>query len=238
MKKHTALTLLYITIFSIAMGYLESAVVVYIRTIYYPGGFAFPLKEISEQIAITEIIREAATMIMLIAIAFLASKKAVERFAYFVFSFAIWDIFYYVFLKFLLNWPESFLTWDILFMLPVTFVGPVIAPVINSLMMIFLALAIIFFSDKQQKATVAKAEWILLIAGSLVVIYAYTEEFTRYMLHRFSFGELLTISANTDVLKYTCTFIPQFFKWYVFSAGILMHFVAILRYILRQRKTS
>jgi hypothetical protein len=238
MKKSTALTLVYVTFFSIAMGYLESSVVVYIRAIYYPEGFAFPLKEISEQIAVTEIFREAATMIMLIGVAFLASKKAIERFAYFIFSFAIWDIFYYVFLKLLLNWPESFLTWDILFMLPVTWVGPVIAPVINSVMMIFLALAIIFFSGKKQKATIAKIEWGLLILGSLIVIYTYTEEFTRYMLHRFNFSELLTISGNSDVLKYACTYIPKIFRWDIFSAGVLMHLAAIVLYSFRVFKQN
>lgn len=219
MKRNAVNTLVFVTIFSIAMGYLESAVVVYIRALYYPEGFAFPLKEISEQIAVTEIIREATTMIMLLSISILASSKATERFAYFILSFAIWDIFYYVFLKFLLGWPESFLTWDILFMLPVSWVGPVTAPIINSLMMIGLALAIIFFSSKKQKAAIAKGEWILLITGSLVVIYAYTEEFTRFMLEKFSLSDLLSGMAAKEVLKYACSYIPRIFRWDIFFAG-------------------
>ena len=132
--------LTWVIIFSIAMAFLESAVVVYIREIYYPEGFNFPLKLIDNHIAITELLRELATVIMLIAIAVLAGKNSYERFAYFILSFAIWDIFYYVFLKMILNWPLSFLEWDVLFLLPYTWVGPVIAPIINSILMIILAL--------------------------------------------------------------------------------------------------
>ena len=31
-------------LYAVAMGYLEAAVVVYLRAIYYPEGFSFPLK--------------------------------------------------------------------------------------------------------------------------------------------------------------------------------------------------
>ncbi len=142
-------TLTWVVVFSIAMGYLEAAVVVYLRELYYPEGFDFPLKEMDMGIIVTELFREAATMIMLLSIGFLAAKRKIERLAYFVLPFAIWDIFYYVFLKVALGWPESLLTWDILFMLPVTWVGPVICPVINSLTMILLCMQ---FSIIQAKA--------------------------------------------------------------------------------------
>ncbi|MBL7138880.1 MAG: hypothetical protein ISS17_08905, partial [Bacteroidales bacterium] len=130
---------LLITLFAIAMGFLESAVVVYLRAIYYPEGFAFPLKIIEGPVATTEILREAATLIMLITVAILAARRWIIRFAWFIYIFAIWDIFYYIFLWLLLGWPESLLTWDILFLIPTTWVGPVLAPVINSLTMIALA---------------------------------------------------------------------------------------------------
>ena len=74
-------TILYLTIFSIAMGYLESSVVVYLRKIYYPDGFKFPLIPVSPDIAITEFLREAATIIMLIGAGIMAGKNAVQRFA-------------------------------------------------------------------------------------------------------------------------------------------------------------
>ncbi|HPB25925.1 MAG TPA: hypothetical protein PLE11_09195, partial [Bacteroidales bacterium] len=105
MKSNTV-KIFWILLFSIAMGYLESAVVIYIRELYYPEGFAFPMKLISEKIMITEFFREAATMLMLLGTAIIAGRNAIERFAYFIMCFGIWDIFYYVFLYLILGWPQ------------------------------------------------------------------------------------------------------------------------------------
>ena len=111
-------TCIIVTILSIAMGFLECAVVIYMREILYPGGFEFPLAAIEGDLALTEILREAATMVMLLAIGLMAGRNRSERFAWFLYSFAVWDIFYYVFLKILIGWPSSLLTWDILFLIP------------------------------------------------------------------------------------------------------------------------
>ena len=85
---------LWIFVFAAAMGFLESAVVVYIREIYYPEGFAFPLKEMSQTLAVTELFRELATMVMLVGMAALASKRFTVAVAWFIYAFAVWDIFY------------------------------------------------------------------------------------------------------------------------------------------------
>ena len=83
--KKTFYLLLWIAIFAISMGFLESAVVVYLRAIYYPEGFAFPLRTLDPGIAITEVLRESATMIMLITIAVITFKQGISRFAALVF---------------------------------------------------------------------------------------------------------------------------------------------------------
>src|SRR5690348_14185303 len=111
--------LIWLSLFAIAMGFMESAVVIYLRKILYPGGFQFPLMPISNDLAMVEIFREAATMIMLVGIGILAGRSVKEKFAIFIFCFAVWDIFYYVFLKIFLDWPQSLMTWDILFLIPV-----------------------------------------------------------------------------------------------------------------------
>ena len=64
----------WLIIFSIAMAYLESAVVVYLREIYYPDGFSFPLTPINAYIFITEFWREIATIIMLAGIGVLTDE--------------------------------------------------------------------------------------------------------------------------------------------------------------------
>ena len=137
--------LIWVSIFAVAMGFFEAAVVIYLRKLMYPAGFSFPLAPIEHGLAVTEILREAATLIMLLSAGILAGRYATERFAWFIYAFAIWDIFYYIFLKLLIGWPESFMTWDILFLIPATWVGPVITPVIVSLSMIVLAAVVLFF---------------------------------------------------------------------------------------------
>jgi len=164
--------LLWITILTAAMGMVESAVVVYLRELYYPEGFRFPVKLTSTTVAITEVIRELATMIMLLAIGNLAGKSKHERFAWFIYSFAIWDLSYYLFLYLIIGWPLSLSEWDILFLIPVIWVGPVWAPLLLSALMILLALCILYFSNQGKNAVLKMREWILLITGALIVIIA------------------------------------------------------------------
>ena len=118
MKSFLVKKIIWIVLLSIAMAYLESAVVIYLREIYYPEGFAFPLTPIKTTIAITEFWREVATLVMLLGIGILTGKASAQRLAFFLLSFAIWDIFYYVFLYLTLGWPSSLLTWDLLFLIP------------------------------------------------------------------------------------------------------------------------
>jgi hypothetical protein len=125
------------------MALLESAVVVYARAFLYPNGFAFPLVPMEKHLVYMELFRELATMIMLFAPGALMVRSSVQRFAYYCFAFGVWDIFYYVFLKVLLDWPASLLDQDILFLVPVLWVGPVLAPCMASIGMILLGLVLL-----------------------------------------------------------------------------------------------
>ena len=218
---------LAVGIYAIAMAMVEAAVVVYMRALYYPEGFLFPLNMIEGRIALTEVFREAATVVMLITVALLAARKGIERFAWFIYAFAIWDIFYYVFLYLLLGWPESLLTWDILFLIPVTWTGPVVAPVINSLTMILLTIVILRNSSQDKTFRVKFRDWILLIAGSLVTIFAYTEDYSRFMLKRFSPADLLSVPPSKELMDHALTFIPVRFDWALFGIAEIMFLVAI-----------
>ncbi|MBN2613442.1 MAG: hypothetical protein JXB00_17945 [Bacteroidales bacterium] len=229
-------TLLWLTIFSIAMGYLESSVVVYLRTIMYPGGFDFPLVPFDRQLAVTEIFREAATVIMLLGAGIIAGKTFSGRFAWFIYCFAVWDIFYYIFLKALLNWPESLMTWDILFLIPVTWVGPVISPVIVSLTMILLALIIVYFGEKTSTRILPK-EWGFLIAGSLVLIMAFTWDFSKFILKHFTLEELFSLPGKKPLYDLGLQYIPESFNWLLFWAGefIILTGIAIIFFRLRRK---
>ncbi len=203
-----------ITVFSIAMGLLETAVVVYLREIYYPNGFSFPLVPIENKIAITELLREAATIIMLNTLGMIAGKNTAEKFAWFIFSFAIWDICYYVFLKVLLNWPVTLLDWDILFLIPVAWVGPVLAPCIISALMILLAIVILRKSEENKMHSLSKTDWMLLIMGSLILIFSFTIDY-------FMYANSIDTRDKNHLLAELSKYIPQSYNWFIFAIGII-----------------
>jgi hypothetical protein len=223
------------SLFAISMAFLEAAVVYYLRMLYYPEGFAFPLKMMELNVATVEIAREIATLLMLITVAYLSARTFIEVFAWFIFNFAVWDIFYYVFLYLTLSWPESLLTMDILFLIPLTWVGPVLAPVLNSIMMITLAIIILIKSKLEKDFNIGIFTWLFLVAGSLIVIYAYVKDYTRFMIQDFSLPELIFPGETADaVIIKAMEYIPQDFNWYFFSLGALLHAIAILRLFLRK----
>jgi hypothetical protein len=202
---------LLLTAFALAMGYLEAAVVVYLRKIVYPGGFAFPLRRISMDLAFVELGREAATIIMLLGVAFIAEKTRRGRLVCFMLLFGIWDIAYYLWLWVTIGWPGSLLTWDILFLIPVLWTGPVIAPMLVSVLMI--ATAIVYYrrqADSEQ-VPISPAEWALVIAAAVVIFLA------------FAFNHTVTLRGG----------IPGRFPWIIFAGGMGMG-VAILAGITRR----
>ena len=229
-------TLLWITLFSVAMGMLESSVVIYLREMYYPGGFQFPLKATSYTIAVTELFRELATLIMLLGIGMLAGKTKQTRFAWFIYSFAIWDIFYYVFLYLIINWPLSLLDWDVLFLLPIMWVGPVWAPVLLSLLMILLSMSILYFTKHRNNGNLKLREWIVLIAGALIVIIAFCKDYYLYMTSHFPTipGSQLFFSKHS--FDYAAQYIPVSFDIVLFLFGCIVICAGIGMYTIRIRK--
>jgi hypothetical protein len=89
--------------------------------------------------------REAATIVMLVVIAWLAGTTWVERGVFFLWTFAFWDLFYYVSLYILIKWPPSLRTTDVLFLIPVPWIAPVWFPVaVSSLTILIIAGLYIF----------------------------------------------------------------------------------------------
>ncbi|NVO09427.1 MAG: hypothetical protein HXX16_05645 [Bacteroidales bacterium] len=213
---------LWLTLFSIAMAFLETSVVVYLRKLYYPEGFNFPMKMMDKDIAIVELFRELATLVMLLGAGFIAGRSKTEKFGLFLYSFAIWDIFYYVFLKITLNWPESLFTWDVLFLIPTTWVGPVIAPVIVSLFMIVFAFLISKFTNCDTSVNINKYEWLLLVSGSIILIIGFVYDYVKFMLQFFSLGEIFSPSNTTRLMEKALTYVPVSFPWLIFTFGIVI----------------
>lgn len=153
------LQVLLVTLFAIAMGYVEAAVVVYLRALYYPDGFPIPVKlgalpirftripefenRMPQSMLRTEVGREVATIVMLASLALLVGSTPAQMLGVFLLAFGVWDIFYYVFLKLLIRWPESLKTLDVLFLIPVPWIGPVWLPVSVSVVMVAAGTALV-----------------------------------------------------------------------------------------------
>ena len=216
----------WLVLFSIAMGFLEAAVVVYLRAIYYKEGFQFPLTEMEPILALTELFRELATLVMLLGVAVMAGRTANQRFPFFLIAFAIWDIFYYVFLKLLLDWPDSLYTWDILFLLPVPWVGPVLSPCLISMTMIALGAAILDREWKNLPASLNLMEWILIFSGSAIAFLSWTLDY-------FTFGDA-AVSVEKSV-QYFTTYVPQSYNWWLFGFAEALLMFSIFVFLRRTR---
>lgn len=203
--------LAWITIYAVAMAYLESAVVVYLRAIYYPQGFDFPLAPMPPGMFAIEVGREAATMVMLLGVSMLAGATRWDRFLAFCWSFGVWDIFYYLWLWLFLRWPPSLLTWDVLFLIPVPWIGPVLAPVIVSLALIAASFVLWRFEAHGVRLGFAQDIWTLAVAGGALVLTSFIRDFA-------------IVFQPVE---------PPPFRWGLFAAGIGVTTVAFIRGILR-----
>ncbi|MDP9169217.1 MAG: hypothetical protein M3N54_01255 [Acidobacteriota bacterium] len=186
-------------LFGTAFGYLESAVVSYLRILheparrhYYPDRppeELFPLLTLQQVRAapeqrktlFVEIGREAATMLMLAAIAWAVAGNARQWLAAFAIAFGIWDIVFYACLKLILGWPASLFTWDILFLIPVPWVGPVIAPVLVSVAMITAGTWSLWREAAGRPLRLRMLNVAGVISGALVIILAFTLDYRNIM---------------------------------------------------------
>lgn len=209
----TMRNLVPLSVFAVSFALVEAAVVIYLRGLFYPEGFSFPIKPIPQNILNVEMWRESATLAMLGSAGVLAGKTGWGRFAFFIYAFGLWDIFYYVWLKVFVNWPESFFTSDILFLLPVVWWGPVLAPAIVAFSLCVSATIIIYMEEQgfRWRATVLDISWIAI--GAAIILYT-------FMI------DAPLVEAGIDSPAY---------RWPLFFAGELIGAAAFARTVLRVR---
>jgi hypothetical protein len=187
----------WVAIYAIAMAAVESAVVVYLRALHEGAApasvlqYQLPLRFLSIEVG-----REAATLVMLITMAAIAGRNAWEGLLYFALAFGLWDIFYYVWLWVFIGWPPSLLTWDVLFLIPVPWLGPVLAPVIVSLCLVGGALWLL----SRPALRLSRRAWLLASLGCVLVLLSFMIDF-HYALVRMD---------------------PPRFRWEIFAAGMVI----------------
>ena len=142
------LRLLLLAVFGIAMAHLEGVVVVYLRKvlgILDSESNKESIEKFTKKYMHIEMTREAATIVMLVVIAYLTGNTWLERVLYFLWTFAFWDMFYYISLYILIKWPPTLKTTDVLFLIPKPWIAPVWFPIgVSTLTIAGIALLYIF----------------------------------------------------------------------------------------------
>ena len=208
-----------VVLYAIAMAWVESAVVLYLRSMidrlepYQPdplpviGGFAS-----------VELPREFATLVMLFAVGVLAGRTWRERIGYAAIAFGVWDIFYYAFLKTMCGWPHSLLDWDVLFLLPLPWWGPVLAPVLISLLMILWGTFASQFESSLRPMPSSRPAWVLNFFGMALALYAFMAD---------------AITAASRSLDSIRTVLPERFDWPLFGAALALMSAPVFHISLR-----
>jgi hypothetical protein len=200
-------TWLVVVLFAIGMAWVEAACVYYLRLLVgrldpYQAN-PLPAHGVVDQV---ELVREAATLVMLFAIGMLAGLTWHSRFAYTAIAFGVWDIFYYVFLKVIYDWPKSLFDWDVLFLLPLPWWGPVLAPVCIAVLMIVWGTLVSQHAVRLPATPAMPMLWGLTGLGVVTALYVFMAD----SLHAARHGLDMTAVLPTD------------FKWSVFIVALAL----------------
>ena len=199
------------------MAWVEAAVVYYLRSMmnrlepYQPEPFP-----VLDKFGWVELVREFATLVMLAAVGFLAGRTWRARLGYAAVAFGVWDIAYYVFLRVMCGWPHSLLDWDVLFLLPLPWWGPVLAPVLIALLMIFWGTLASQFERPRAPMLPNWGARVLTVAGTLLALYVFMAD---------------TLAAAPRGLEAVCRVLPMEFNWPLFGVALLLMGVRLLQLI-------
>jgi hypothetical protein len=173
-------TAVAVVAFGVAMGYLEAAVVVYLRSAIETGAVV-PAHDPATfgTFEAIEIGREVATLVMIAAIGWLAGRTKLERLAWAAVAFGAWDIVYYLGLRLTIGWPPSLDAWDVLFLIPSPWFGPVWAPIVVSAALVGAGLAAARRLRAGGAIVVGPIRAVAALAGGGLVILSFLVDTSR-----------------------------------------------------------
>ena len=155
------------------MGFFEAACVIYLRRLWELGDHDLWGFSLSNRTVLTEFLREGASLVMIAAVAWLAGRRATERLACAAITFGAWDILYYVYLRLLIGWPATLLDWDILFLIPAPWSGPVLAPIAVSAFLVAGGGIALALEDSARPIRPRPLSWALALLGGGLVIASF-----------------------------------------------------------------
>lgn len=163
-------------IVGLTIGWFEAAIVVDLRALFYPHGFTFPLVVMPNRLLGVEVAREACSLVLLAAIAWLAGQRRADRWGAFLLLFGIWDLVYYVVLKLILDWPAGMDlgTWDILFLIPAPWAAPIWAPALVAAEFVVIGSYLYLTPDREREYT--GLDITILVGASLIVVLSFLVE--------------------------------------------------------------
>ena len=210
---------MWVVIFSVAMAWVESSVVVYLRGLIvrlqpFQGD---PLPRLGV-VGNAEIIREGATLVMLFVVGRLAGTTRRSRWALSLLAFGVWDLLYYLFLILLVGWPRSLLDWDILFLIPLPWWGPVLAPAIVSLVFVVGGMLVGLFDTPELPLWPVRPAVVAGAAGIVPVLYSFMATSVR---------------ALPDGIEAVRKALPSEFPWVCFLVGLVLLMIPVLD-VMRQ----
>ena len=206
--------LLWVGLYAVAMAYVESAIVIYLRRLYGIGDLMVNVPPFDPQIAPIEFGRELATLVMLLAVGWVAGRRLQSRLGYAVFAFGLWDVFYYIWLWVFIRWPKSLLEPDILFLVPLPWWGPVIGPALIAVLMVVGGMLAVIGDDRGHQVRLLAVEWAAFFAGTLAMLYAFMED------------ALSILPADAHTLSQLR---PTSFNWLIYLIGLALASFVVLR---------
>ena len=213
-SRAVATKLCLVALFAAAMAYVEAAAVVYLREAYGIEDILRDLPREADRLTAIELGREASTLVMLACVGAIAGTRLQDRCGYFVLAFGAWDIAYYGWLVLFEGWPTSLLDWDILFLLPLPWWGPVLAPTAIAAMMCVGGAAAVISAERGIAWRITRTNVAVAAAGITVVLYTFMAD---------------AIAAMPDGADAVNEVRPSDFQWALFLLGFIVMSWAGLR---------
>jgi hypothetical protein len=210
----------WVALFAAGMAYVEAAAVVYLRGVLGVTDLIRDVAPFDPHIARLELGRELATLIMIATLGWAVGRSTQARWGFAFFTFGLWDILYYAWLKVFLDWPHSLMEPDLLFLIPLPWWGPVLTPVLIALLAVVGGVLAVRLDDRGVQVRPSPAHWALFLAGSLASLYAFMAD---------AIAALPASPEELGRLK------PTAFAWPAYGVGFAMMAWSVLSCMLGGR---
>lgn len=220
---HERARLLQVVTFATGMAWVEAGCVYYLRMMvdrvdpYQPN--PLPMRGVLGDV---ELVREGATLLMLAMVGTLAGRTWRARAGYAAIAFGSWDVLYYVFLHIICGWPVSPLDWDVLFLLPVPWWGPVLAPVCIASLMIAWGILVTQSRHRIPATRATRAAWAAGSAGILLALWLFMAD------------AIQALPGGSDAVRRV---LPTTFNWPVFAGALLLMAAPLIHMASRSSST-